>query len=66
MLHIICQYLVCWTHVVFYYRTAGQIASGEFKEGLNAVEWDDETREKLQTVVDESNQVAFCGDNEVC
>ena len=61
MLHIICQYLVCWTHVVFCYRTAGQIASGEFN-----VEWDDETREKLQTVVDESDQVAFCGDNDVC
>ena len=47
------------------YRTAAQIASGEFKEGLNAVEWDDETREKLQTVVDESDQVAYCGDNDI-
>ena len=36
-----------------------------YREALNAIDWDDEAKETLQKIVDESTQFAYCGDEEV-
>ena len=32
----------------------------EYREGLNAVDWDEKTKEELQRALDESTQTTVC------
>ena len=42
-----------------------QINNGQYVEGLNSVEWDEDKRQTLEDVLHESTQGIFCGSAKV-
>ena len=49
------------------FRNGEQISNGDvdYRDGLNAVVWDDNRKDELQRVVDDSTQMVVCGGKEV-
>ena len=53
--------------IIYTFRShsLAMISDGQYKEGLNSVDWDEERRQTLENALHESNQGIYCTDFKV-
>ena len=55
-------YKMLYTFSTFRAHSVAQISNGQYVEGLNSVDWDEERRQSLENALHNSTQGIYCTD----